>query len=329
MLETRYSMVKAYRRCPKSADYKYNQNLQRKKPAPPLLRGTILHAMLDARISGKSGTKKALAILDEYEQKYRALFREEQELYGESFIADIRRVYEGYERTYGTLAEDELEYEASEELVSTNLTPDIRYTGHLDKRVITKRDGRRWILDHKTHRVIPTEEQRFQDYQILMYIWAWNRENPNDQIDGVMWDYIRTKPPRIPEALKSGELSQAKNIDTDWYTYTKELTRLRLDPKPYQQFLKDLKGRSGDRFYLRVKLPAPSKVMVEQVVKDFRETSIIMNGLDVYPRTMTRDCSWCEFYRLCNAELRGLDAAFIQKTEYEECPQSEDNSEEE
>lgn len=327
MPETRYSMVKAYRRCPKSFEYRYVKNLQRTRPSPPLLRGTIIHAMLDVRAIG-TGAKKPMTVLSEYEEKYKALFREEQELYGENFISDIRRIFEGYERTYGTVEEDGLIYEASEEFVATDLTPDIRYTGHLDKRVVTRRDGRRWILDHKSHRVIPTEEQRFQDYQILMYVWAYNREHPKDKIDGVMWDYIRTKAPTIPEVLKAGGLSQAKNIDTDYYTYTKELTRLRIDPKPYKDFLAALKARSAERFFLRVKLPAPSKAMTEQVVKDFRETSVIMNNLKVYPRTMTRDCSFCDFYRLCNAELRGLDAAFIQKTEYEECTVGEDHTEE-
>lgn len=327
MPETRYSMVKAYRRCPKSLEYKYIRNLQRVKPAPPLIRGTIIHAMLDARAIS-TGPRKALGVWKEYQDKYKKLFLEEQEMFGPTFMEDIKRVYEGYERTYGTLEEDGLQYEASEEFVATDLTSDIRYTGHLDKRVITKRDGRRWIMDHKTHRVIPTEEQRFQDYQILMYVWAWNREHPTEPIDGIIWDYIRTKAPTIPEVLKAGGLSQAKNIDTDHYTYVKEMTRLRIDPKPYKEFLAALKARSSERFYLRVKLPSPSKVMVEQVVKDFRETSVIMNGLKVYPRTMTRDCSWCEFYRLCNAELRGLDAAFVQKTEYEENSIGEDHGEE-
>lgn len=327
MPETRYSMVKAYRRCPKSFEYKYIRNLQRVRPAPPLIRGTIIHALMDARATGKTGRtpKKVLA---EYEEKYQTLFKEEQEVYGENFLEDIRRVFEGYERTYGTLEEDELEYEASEEFVATDLTPDIRYTGHLDKRVVTRRDGRRWIMDHKSHRVIPTEEQRFSDYQILMYVWAWNREHSAIPIDGIIWDYIRTKPPTIPEQLVKGGLSQAKNIDTDFYTYQKEMTRLRIDPKPYKDFLTNLKLRSRDKFYLRVKLPAPPKVMVEQVVKDFRETSVIMNGLKVYPRTMTRDCTWCEFYRLCNSELRGLDAKFIEKTEFEENSSGEDLAEE-
>lgn len=309
MAEAGYSMVKAYRRCPRLYEFRYKRNLVRLKPAVPLIRGTILHAMLDAR-SVKGNTKSPLDVLAEYEEKYSSLFREEREIYGEDFIKELRRIYKGYERTYKN---DGLKYLASEEFVATDLPGGIRYTGHLDKRVL--KDGRLWIMDHKTHKNFPTEEQRFQDYQILMYVWAYNREH-KDQIDGIIWDYIRTKPPAIPEVLKNGQLSQRMNMDTDYRTYLRKLVKLGLDVEPYEDFLIKLKQRSKDRFYKRVYLPNPGTKMVEQVVKDFIETATEMTTRKYFPRTMTRDCSFCEYYRLCAAELRGLDAKFIQKTEF-------------
>jgi len=322
MKVTGFSMVKSYRRCPKSYEYKYIQNLQRLAPPAPLVRGTIIHEMLDARaIQGRVGSKTILA---KYEEKYGTLFKEEQEMYGEDFLRNIERVYQGYLREYD---DTDLEYLSSEEFVSTPLVGDILFQGHIDKRV--HKDGRMWIMDHKTHKNIPTEEQRFNDYQLLMYVWAYNREHSKgDQVEGVIWDYIRTKPPTIPEVLKAGGLSQAKNIDTDVYTYTKELVRLRLDQKPYKVFLAELSKRSQHKFYQRVLLPAPSRAMTDSVVKDFTETSQIMHGLPVYPRSPSRDCSWCEYYRLCTAELRGLDHKFIRQSEYKVEEISADQSEE-
>lgn len=326
MFEVGYSKVKSYRRCPKQYDYKYNRNLQRKKPAPPLIRGTILHEMLDsrARISMKETAKTPGSILTNYETKFGSLFREEREEYGDNFLEDIGRVWEGYKIAY---ADDGWKFEASEEGVETELTNSIVFKGHLDKRIIWK--DRRWIVDHKTHKTIPNEENRFNDYQILLYFWAYNRKHPKEMADGIIWDYLRTKAPRIPEQLKSGELSQRENMDTDYATYTRELRRLKLDPKPYASFLESLKKRSQTKFFLRVPLPAPSKEMTESVVKDFRQTAIIMNGLRVYPRNPTRDCSWCEYYKLCSAELRGLDAGYIEKTEFEEKSVGDESAEEE
>lgn len=319
-----YSMVKSYRRCPKQYDYKYRQGIQRKKPAAPLIRGTIIHEMLNARATKG---QKASIVLDGYEEKYGLLFREERDLYGEDFIGDIKRVYDGYLREYGS--DDNIKWLGSEEEVETDIGNGIIYKGHLDKRLLTKDDGRLWIMDHKTHKNIPSEEQRFNDYQILMYLWSHNREAKKaDRVDGIVWDYIRTKPPRVPEVLKKGGLSQAQNIDTDYFTYLKELNKLKLDPKPYEEFLANLKKRAYHKFYQRVFLPSPPKEMIEQVVTDFTQTSQIMHGLEVFPRNMTRDCSWCEYYRLCNAELRGLDHEFVRKSEFEVKVVNEDSAEE-
>src|SRR5262249_9494808 len=159
-------------------------------------------------------------------------------MYGEDFLDNIKRIYQGYLRAYD---DSDLEYLSSEEFVTTPLAGDIIFQGHIDKRVF--KDGRMWVMDHKTHKNIPTEGQRVKDYEILMYVWDWNKEHKGEQIDGVIWDYIRTKPPTIPDLLQKGGLSQAKNIDTDVYTYTKELARHKLDPKPYRQFLADLEKR--------------------------------------------------------------------------------------
>jgi RecB family exonuclease len=326
-LITGFSMVKTYRRCPKAYEYKYVRNLQKKKPAPPLIRGTILHELLNSRAlrAMKRPARPARSILADYEKQYGSLFREEQEVYGEDFLPNIGRVWEGYERTY---INDGWKYEGTEEEIETQLTPTIKYHGTLDKRVVTQKDGRRWICDHKTHKTIPDEEQRFSNFQILFYLWAWNREHPQEPADGIIWDYLRTKPPTIPEQLKNGQLTQRANLDTDYETYAKELRRLRLDPKPYEIYLQELKKRSVGKFYQRIFLPAPSKELTENVVRDFTQTSQIMHGLKVYPRNTTRDCSWCEFYRLCGAELRGLDYKFIEKTEFIEQTVKEEFSEE-
>lgn len=309
---TGYSMVKSFRRCQKQYELKYIVGIQKKKPAAPLIRGTILHEMLHARATPKL---KAGNVLAEYEKKFGELFREERDEYGEDFLGDLKRVYDGYLREYGS--DDNVKYESSEEKVEIDIGKGLIYQGHLDKRIITLDDERRWLMDHKTHKNIPTEEQRLNDYQILMYLWAWNLGNPKQKADGIIWDYIRTKPPAIPEQLKNGQLTMRANIDTDVSTYLRELTRLKLDPKPYKQHLAEIEKRQKGRFYQRIRLPAPSKAMTENIVEDFIDTSLQISKTKRFCRNLTRDCSWCEFYRFCNAEIRGLDAKFIMKSEFE------------
>jgi hypothetical protein len=309
---TGYSKVKSYRRCQKQYELRYIRGMQRKRPAAPLIRGTILHGMLHARATPGL---KAGAVLAEYEKKFGELFREERDEYGTDFLGDLKRVYDGYLREYGS--DDNIKYEASEEKVAIDIGKGLIYEGHLDKRIVTIDNERRWIMDHKSHKNIPTEEQRLNDYQILMYLYAWNLGNPKKKADGIIWDYIRTKPPAIPEALVKGGLTMRANIDTDVSTYMRELTRLRLDPKPYKQHLAEIEKRQKGRFYQRVRLPAPSKSMTRIIVDDFVETSQQMQRTKHFAHNLTRDCSWCEFQRYCTANVRGLDAEFIMKSEYE------------
>src|SRR5580692_7042363 len=118
-LISRYSMVKDYRRCPKAYEYKWIRNLQKRKPAAPLLRGTILHELLDARALAKYKPLATNDILARYHKQFGALFKEEREIYGDDFLGDIRRIYEGYDTLY---RDDGWVYEESEVLIETELT---------------------------------------------------------------------------------------------------------------------------------------------------------------------------------------------------------------
>lgn len=313
-----WSRVKTWRRCHKQHDYKYNQSLQRKRRSIPMLRGSIIGEMLDARASEKSPAgkiKSPIAVLRRYAKEYAKMFLEEREKWG-NIPEDVRRLFEGYERKYAT---ETLKYLGIEEFIAIDLGKDIRFIGYTDKRVEDK-NGLAFLMDHKTHKVIPNDDQRFSDLQNVFYIYAWNETNQTRPVQGFIWDYIRTKPPTIPEQLKNSELTQRANIDTDYWTYLAEIRRLKLDPKPYAETLARLK-KQADRTYVRVQLPNPSKKMLDLIVSDLKETANQIHGgkSNAKDRNMTRMCpSDCDFYQLCSAEVRGLDAAFIKKTEYEE-----------
>lgn len=309
-----HSRIKTFRRCSKKHDYKYNEGLRTKKKAAPLFRGTILHEMIDARVKGKD----PFAISRRYAKEYRQLLREEREMYGETFIEDIDRIFEGYKRAYPK--DHLLKVEHSEKEIEVELTKGITLKAIIDKIVW---DGqRRWLMEHKSHRTIPDEEKRFSDLQTVIYTWAWNEEHADEPIEGVMWDYLRTKPPTIPEPLVKGGLSVAKNQDTDYYTYvmTAAQHQVNLNEPKYAEFVGMLKKRGSMDFFQRITLPSPPKVLIKSIVQDLRETAVVIRdqGRKLQARNMTKDCSWeCEFYKLCHAELRGLDSDFVRKTEFE------------
>lgn len=313
MVSVSHSRIKTFRRCFKKHDYRYNQRLSVKAKPAPLLKGTIIHEMIDAMVERKDPFK----VSKEYASKYKQLFREQREEYGDDFIPDIDRIFQAYQRTY---ADDKLKYERSEEEFRVPLVKKQIELIYVVDKIAIDPEGRRWLMDHKTCKSIPEEKDRFSDIQLVLYYWAENQRNSKANLDGVLWDYIRSKPPTVPEQLKNGGLSQAKSIATDYHTYAAELSRLRIDPKPYAAFLSELKKRGTGDFFQRIRLPTPDKIMVRSVVEDARESAVQIadHGTELKARNLTKNCSWdCEFYKLCHAELRGLDADFVRKTHYE------------
>ena len=71
--------------------------------------------------------------------------------------------------------------------------------------------------------------------------------------------------------------------------------------------------------FQRVKYPLPPKKAMEQILEDFRVSAVEIEvlGKTVTNRTMAYDCKSCEYFDLCQAELRGLDTDFIRKSTYE------------
>jgi len=164
------------------------------------------------------------------------------------------------------------------------------------------------ILTHNTHKVIPDENNRFSDLQTVLYWWALREQG--EETDGVLWDYIRTKPPAVVEVLKKGGLTRRVNLDSDYTTYMKAIIDNELDPADYQEELNRVKGNI---FFKRVYLPRPAEELIQGVVGEFFTTAQEIENSTSKVRNMTRDCSSCSYFQLCQAELRGLDGSFIKK----------------
>lgn len=320
-----YTEVNSYRRCPKAWDYKYKQGLKRKRKHIRLLRGSILHEMLDAYIERKIHGLKYEGpdpwdVLERYAEEYGSYFEEEKEMHGD-IVGDCGKIFEGYLRKY---RRDPLKYEESELGIELDLSVlgsgaiNVKFIGWIDKIAVDQQD-RRWIMDHKFVKSIPTADDRFSELQLLLYVWALGMINVKGKIDGVCWDYGRAKAPTQPEVLKNGSLSKRKNLDCDVYTYRNAIRRNGLVEADYGDMLSLLQGKE-DTFFERVFLPLPNTDMVVEVVNDFLQTTAEIQAKREdgrCSRSMSPfNCATCEFRPLCEAEVRGLDADFVKKSEY-------------
>jgi hypothetical protein len=321
IFHVRWSSIKTFRNCQKRYEYSWVQMLQRRRPILPLIRGTMIGQCLDQLADGK----KFMPVLDKYTKEYNKLFSEEKEEYGD-VIGEVRRIVNNYKVLYHrdglTYLKDKdsgLPYEIQVQTEFMIGRLKVRFSGHIDKYV-QDGDGHRLVLDHKSHKAIPMVDARYNDLQLLTYVWLLPQSG-YDAPHGVLWDYLRTKPPTIPEILKSGELTKRANLDSDYKTYMQAIKDNGLDPDNYKEVLDRFKAEGGNRYFERVKLPKPPKAMIDSVVNDFKQTIIQIQDATKrghFVRDMSRDCKGCEFYELCQAEIRGLDASYIRKANYKE-----------
>lgn len=313
------SHIKTWRRCKRQYWYGYLLNLERRRRSYPLMRGTAVHDMIERHAKGHD----PWPALDELRKKYAKLWEEEREYYGDP-VAEITSIMRGYFSWYkkdpltpipltpgGDLAEHEFE---------VRLTPSILMRGKID---MLARDGmkRQWLVDHKTHKQLPTGDIKYSDIQSAIYVWAAREINPKLKIDGVAWNYIRWKAPSVPLMLtgrKTGGKMSRKACDTTWAVYRQALLDNGLDPADYADMEEKLDGREAD-FFVRQYLPV-NETILENLLEESRTTAREMKRKAGHDRTRTIDkhCQWCEYYNLCQAELKGLDADFIRKHDFQE-----------
>lgn len=292
------SRIKLWRKCHKAYDYKYRQGLDRRTAPSALARGVTIHEMLDAHVLGQDWQIP----LGVYRQNYAKMYDDEAE--GYPTPEELESLFKRYQAKY---AGDGLDYQGRSEI-----TVEVEHRGMLFKGIADKlpvdAQGRTWLMDHKTHKVLPDEDARFSDIQTVLYYWAFREAG--EKVDGVLWDYLRTKPPAVPEKLVKGGLSKRANIDTDYETYLKAVMDNGLNPADYQDMLDKVKGNT---FFKRIFLPKPNEALVQSVVSDFFDTAEEIASSTSSVRNMTKDCKMCSYYQLCSAEVRGLDSDFIRK----------------
>lgn len=322
-----HSRIRSWRRCQMQHYYRYNLRLQRKTKSRPLMVGSAVHELLEAWHERGNFDQE----LEAFTAEYNKLFNEEKAELGD-LPTLVREIVEGYQEFY---REDHLVFpkrrrgRSTELYVETEILPGIVFVGYIDA-FPTDENGRNWVLDRKTARNIPDEDTRFSDLQLLTYCWLLPQAG-YPKPDGVIWDYLRTKPPSKPEKLARGGFSQNKNIDTTEAVYRQTLIEAGEDVDKYEDFLESLRGKEG-RFYRRIHLPAPSEAMIENVVGDLKLSAreIQIFGKEACIRNMTRDCSrMCSYYNLCSAEVRGLDSEFIIKKEFTTKEQRDEEKESE
>ena len=330
ILEIHQSGLKLWRRCHKAYEYKYIQNLQKRHTPNALLRGTIVHAMIEA----KAKKEDPWEVFDNYIAENHKIFTEEEEYFGmEEMVSDIMEGYFSYYKDddlipYPITKEGETRY--AEHSFSVPLIPEENiYFGGVIDMIVQDSKGRIWLMDHKTHKTLPKGDLSYLNIQSNLYAWAMSQLDHLPNPEGMIWNYIRWKQPTKPQLLKNGSLSKSSKIDTTWGIYKKAIREAGLDPKDYEDVKESLEGKEED-FYVRHYLPFNEHIQ-KAILSDTKITALEIkrNAGKIRDRNLTRDCSWCEFYSICQAELKGLDTSTILKFDFKERTNDKEEADEE
>ena len=298
------SRIKTYQRCKRQSHYKDRKNLALNRPELPLKRGSWIHELLHEQSTTGLWLPKHKGLTREFMK----MFPEEREMYGD-LPGDCARIMSSYVLTY-----------KKEDANSNVLFAEQEFTAKLphghtllfkpDK--VTEDEWGIWLWEHKTHKNFPRADYRFLDVQTARYVWGL-RQNGID-CTGVLWDYIRTKPPTVPTLTKTGKVARVARMDTDLYTFVTGLKRLGVDPRDYRDKITAL--RQNNTFFRRERVPRPDRVVATLVKEAVVVADEIERGF-VATRSIDRSCEYmCSFRDLCISDLYGGNTKLIIKQKY-------------
>lgn len=326
-----HSMLKTFRRCPKQAEYKYVRRLKPKSLSKPLRRGTWLHRLLEFHHTGRDWRAEHQRLT----QKFGELFDEERERLGDlpRECAQIMRSYLWHYK------DDPWKVLEAEFTLECELPDGTLFRCKID--LLVENQFGLWIVDHKSHEKLPSLDYRILDSQSADYVWcALKNKLP---VQGHIWNYIRTKPPSVPEVVYQSSahprFSKVK-YDTDYPTYVAALKWARSEFKGFTvdeevrqklAYLKSVQHRPGEAqisTFFRRDVLERSPGMLKRVATEAYRTARRMNEYEfIRPdgnpsqgveRVVDRSCTFmCSYTDICAMELWGGDVRQIVRQKYE------------
>lgn len=284
---------------------KYVKRLRPKGKSNALVRGNMIHELLETYYNYESWKKRWKVLATEF---YDSNIKEEIDYYG-----DIPRMSKDLVESYIDFwAEDDCSQEtlSNESRFEVHLFDNVYLEGYID-RILFDREGNIFIKDYKTFSRMPDLGSLRFNFQSAIYIYALQQYGY--PVDGMVWDIIRAKQPSYPKLTAQGKISKAK-IDTTPIVLERELKKLKASKSDIEDMLKDVDGSEYFRRYL---------VRVNQDTIDFLWKDVVETAKQiVYNQEVMKDMNLkttfkSQYYKLWEAEAAGLDVDYVIKTQFE------------
>lgn len=185
------------------------------------------------------------------------------------------------------------------------------FIGILDGLVRNKRTGKLWIYEMKTFSVMPNEFDRI--FRPQPYIYYQQLKNKGIDVEGVVWEYVKSDLPKEPTTLKNGTLSKAVNSNIIPETIEKACKDNGLDINDYQELIEQCKYNIQNYFDVKERYITPS--VAEKMFNEFN--SVRINGKNKKKHMNSLTCKMCSYKDVCLAELTDADEQFILEENFE------------
>jgi len=295
--------------------YDYVQGLEPLKESDPLRRGTFLHKLLEHHYNPKLKVRATReAVEDAFDEHWRLLVERADEdperlQDAEDEILMLRRIWIAHERFMAIhdVGWKVLAVEQEFEVPIPGLSETLG--GVIDLIIEYKKAT--WIVEHKTGAQPINPAMLNLDSQFSDYFYAGYKILGKAPA-GVIYDYIRTKPPSYPKINQDGTVSKAK-CDTDKHTFIQTLKANNLSLDDYQDRINMLPDH-----LVSLRHPVSrTKAQLTTFLQELIECTSAMQLFTGKYRNDTRDCTWdCAFFDVCTAEYLGGNSDNARKANF-------------
>jgi len=363
----RGSEVQSFLRCRKQWQLRWVRGLKPKRPDGKIFFGNLMHKFLEEyHMSGDfpSGIRAARSMFEETDTSR----MEQVEIDGmwdllKSIASNYAEKWFRQDRQFHTIA--------TEFTFAIPLTNGIAYTGTIDILMVDD-FGQLWFMDHKCGISMSLYVERIEmDRQISRYFWALQQLAEgngyvlvkHEQGDywvpvkhwmeveltrlpsphGFIYNLIKRDVPSVPEILKKGGISVAKNQNTTVAVYKQALLDNGLavitdgtfvTEDKYQEMLDHLASQEdehGDKFFKRVRV-FREQVELDAAIQEFYASAVEAENLreiitdeaeyyampyDPVYRNIDDHCKLCQMKELCKATFDGSNGDMIANLFYE------------
>lgn len=277
-----FSMVNSYITCPYQYFLRYIQKWYPKQKSRALAVGSAIHECCEAYRKDK---------LDEFD------FNITDEI-------DLRKWLEYYKK-YSKIITDY-------DFVYIEKTFKCRgFIGIIDGLVRNKRTGKLWIYEMKTFSKEMDEFQRI--FRPQPYIYYQQLKNKGIEVEGVVWENVKSDLPKEPMLLKNGTLSRAINNNIIPETIISACEKNGLNVNDYEDLIEQSKNNIYNFFNVKERYITPD--VARRIFDEFNAVRINKKNNKKHINAVT--CKMCSYKDVCLAELTGADHKYILELNFE------------